>query len=287
MDLTLGDHGLLLWADLRDERHEHARAVAADLARALQDPRRLDPLEGMEVAWLVLGLCDATVAGVAGEPERCLRLVVDHLLEARLASTGLFRHVATRTRRRDLPNFATEIYTLLALARVAKAGLDSRALPCAIGLARQLLAMQRPDGGWPWLYDAARGIVIEEYEVYSVHQDAMAPMAFFELAEVTGDTDYARAAARGLAYDYGANELGASFYDDVAGFAHRSIRRRWPLDRVALAANATTGRLLGRPLPGRRPGPLELNRTCRPYHLGWILEAWSGRPDFAALVRGS
>ena len=37
---------------------------------------------------------------------------------------------------------------------------------------------------------------------------------------------------------------------------------------------------------GARPrlnvGPIELNSTCRPYHLGWILEAWSDRPAAAS-----
>ncbi len=29
---------------------------------------------------------------------------------------------------------------------------------------------------------------------------------------------------------------------------------------------------------------MELNATCRPYHLGWILEAWSTRPAARALA---
>ena len=29
------------------------------------------------------------------------------------------------------------------------------------------------------------------------------------------------------------------------------------------------------------PEDLEVNRTMRPYHLGWILEAWSGREELA------
>jgi hypothetical protein len=28
---------------------------------------------------------------------------------------------------------------------------------------------------------------------------------------------------------------------------------------------------------------LEVNRTDRPYHLGWVLEAWIGKEDTAAL----
>jgi hypothetical protein len=29
------------------------------------------------------------------------------------------------------------------------------------------------------------------------------------------------------------------------------------------------------------PEELELNRAMRPYHLGWLLEAWAGREELA------
>jgi hypothetical protein len=96
----------------------------------------------------------------------------------------LLRHFDNAGWRRRFPNFATQIYSVLALAVVARHGLDDRALPAAIVTADRLLEMQLPDGGWPWLFDAERGAVVEHYEIYSVHHDAMAPMARLELWEI-------------------------------------------------------------------------------------------------------
>lgn len=127
-----------------------------------------------------------------------------------------------------LPNFATEIYTVMALTAVARNDLDLASRNEAIRLADALLEMQRPDGGWPWLFNAARGTVVEPYEVYSVHQDAMAPMALLALTDLTGDERYAGAARRGLRWGFGHNELSVNFYDAAHHFAHRSIRRAAP-----------------------------------------------------------
>jgi hypothetical protein len=55
----------------------------------------------------------------------------------------------------------------------------------------------------------------------------------------------------------------------------RSIRRRRPLDRTAIYAK-TAAALAG--VAVDRPARfLEVNETCRPYELGWLLEAWAGR----------
>jgi hypothetical protein len=273
--LAPGDLGLLLWSDLR-AGHDAAPRTFDDLRAAVAPAGLLAGLEGMEIGWIGMGLAEAAAAGFAGADD-ALRVVIDHLLVERRARSGLYRHRLDDRFRQELPNFATEVYALLLLARVAGLALDDRARPAAEALAGQLVELRRGDGGWPWLYDATRGKVIEAYEVYSVHQDAMAPMAFFELSEATGDRKWAAAAVEGLPYVFGANELGVSFYDDDEPFAHRSIRRRQPWARLATVGNALVERVVGAPAPV--PGGLELNRTCRPYHLGWVLEAWSGRED--------
>ena len=104
----------------------------------------------------------------------------------------------------------------------------------------------------------------------------MVPMTFFELSEASGDPKYREAALRGFEWMFGDNDLGADMLDREAGIVHRSIRRRSPLDRAALYVSTATARR-ARPSCARAKGPLELNRTDRPYHLGWVLEAWTGR----------
>ena len=116
---------------------------------------------------------------------------------------------------------------MLALAVAARNGhLTDRALATARRVAGRLLELQRPDGGWPWIFDAKRGAVVEPYEVYSVHQDAMAPMALLELSEVTGDPKYRDAAIRGLDWIFGQNDLDREMLDREAGILYRSIRRK-------------------------------------------------------------
>jgi hypothetical protein len=266
-EITVGDLGLLLWADARSGKRWHDKVgfhIHRDLGSEFPD------LEGLELSWLV---CGAAVSGAD--------ILLDDVLTRQLArqeESGLFRH-RDAGRRARFPNFATQIYGVLALAVVAGHGRDSALAP-ARRAADRLLSLQRPDGGWPWIFEARTGRVVEPYEIYSVHQDAMAPMALLELGEAGGNARYREAALHGLEWIFGSNELGHQMLDHEAGILYRSIRRRRGLDRAALYAN-TAGAMVGRaPFAGLR-GPLEVNKTDRPYHLGWVLEAWAGRERIA------
>ncbi len=270
-ELSVGDLGLLLWLDARTGCGR-GEEVLARLNGALPGAGGLGALEGMELGWIATGLALQVAAGGPPGSEALLGEALRQLLEARRAPGGLFYHHGLRSNRRRFPNFATQIYGVLALSTAAD--FDLRALPAARRAADRLLALQLPDGGWPWLFDAERGRVVEPYEVYSVHQDAMAPMALLGLWEETGDDRYREAVRRGLWWLWGENALGVSMVED--GFVRRSIRRRRPIDRLALYAN-TAGSLVGRGGAVGADGALEVNSSDRPYHLGWVLEAWSGR----------
>jgi hypothetical protein len=262
-EMTAGDLGLLLWADTRAGKRRHDK-VAFTLHGRLGDS--LPDLEGLELSWILIGATES------GADVLCESALARQL--RRQEASGLFRHRDAGLRAR-FPNFATQIYAVLALAVAARNG-HTRALEPARRAADRLLELQRSDGGWPWIFDAARGRVVEPYEIYSVHQDAMAPMALLELADVTGDERYRAAAVRGLEWVFGGNDLRREMLDRDAGILYRSIRRRRGFDRAVLYAN-TAGALTGYvPFAGFR-GPLEVNPTDRPYHLGWVLEAWAGR----------
>jgi hypothetical protein len=273
-ELRPGDMGLHLWADAL-AGGERAEGLESMLGRAVAEGGGLDAREGMEVAWIVLGLA------LSGRRGPMLDDALRVLLETNAAPSGLLYHYGPGSRRRRFPNFATQSYGVLALATAARLGLDDRALPAARRLADLLLQLQLEDGGWPWLFDAHRGTVVERYEVYSVHQHGMAPMALLELAAASGDDRYIRAASRGVDWLHGRNDLGIEFADERERLIYRSIRRRRPWDRAAIALNLAGSTLARRPLL-RGPRGLELHAVGRPYELGWLLEAWAGRESLYA-----
>jgi hypothetical protein len=273
-DLVPGDLGLYLWADAVT-RQGRADALLARLDASLDRAGDLSRLEGQELGWIAQGLALQTAAGDSPRARNLLARAVDVLL-ANQTPSGLLAHWRRGRIRLRFPNFATEIYGVLALATVAKLDLDGRAAAAASRAADTLLSLQLEDGGWPWIYDTQTGRVVERYELYSVHQHAMAPMGLLQLYEVTGDERYLKAARRGVAWIFGRNELGRSMVDPERGVIYRSVRRRRPFDRLLLYGNTAGAALVGSARAGR--GRLvELNATCRPYELAWLIEAWCGR----------
>ena len=268
--LSHGDKGLAVWvlSRLGDER---AVPLLAELA--LLPDEQLVPLEGMEIAWLVIGCAAAVEAGF--DASSALHRFLGVLRGRQARRSPLFHHLGTGRGRALLPNFATQVYSLLALADVARITNDAESLRGARALGDLLVELRRADAGWPWLFHAEKGSVVEEYQVYSVHQDAMAPMAYFALADATGDRADARSGAEGLPWCFGANELDFQFYDAEMRFAHRAIRRAGWADRAELWIN--TGAGLAGVSRRAKVGKPEINTTCRPYHLGWVMEAWAGR----------
>jgi hypothetical protein len=270
-----GDIGLMLWVDAR--RGGGCGATLADrLDASLAATGGLKSRLGMELGWIVTGLAHHMAAGGSRTGATVLSKALDQLLIHNSTPSGLFLHSGEDVWRRRFPNFATQIYSVLALATVARYGLDDRALPAAIAAADLLLELQLHDGGWPWLFDAERGTVVERYEIYSVHQDAMAPMALLELWEVCRDQRYIAAVARSLAWIYGSNELGADMIDYDNGLVLRSIRRKRVQSRLWAGAK-TAASFAGLSAGGASALLTETNATDRPYHFGWVLEAWCGR----------
>jgi hypothetical protein len=273
-ELLPADFGLCLWLDALSG-HEAATTILDRLEESLGRAGGLPTLISEHLAWIIIGLLWTSARGEPARVERLLVAALAEELERGRTSGGLLLHRGRGWRRR-FPNFAGQIYGLLALAQTARLRDDSRARDAAVRVADRLLELQRPDGGWPWVFDARRGTVVEPYELYSVHQDAMAPMALLELSEITADARYREAALAGLEWVWGRNDLDRPMLDRETGILYRSIRRRRPLDRALLYGNTATA-LLGRSALCRYRGLLELNPTDRPYHLGWVLAAWSGR----------
>jgi len=185
--------------------------------------------------------------------------------------------------RKNFSSFASHTYLSLGSYIYGEWSGDRRAISLANACARKLIALQGPQGEWPWFYFTPGGHVVDCYEVYSVHQHGMAP-AFLEFAEkhhVPGAND---ALVKGFNWIFGQNELNVSMLWKREGLICRSQVRKGELaskrKRVARAiTNALTGRrgtLVGRT-------GVELRLECRSYELGWILWSLGRRTDLSQL----
>ncbi len=269
---NLGDAALVTWAAA-----ECGSSATAEAARRLCERLRCDA-SGLTVehAWVLSALTAARGmielgAEVAATRERLLACfggagpLFSHWLTPRFGSR-FRRHVAC---------FADQVYPIQALARDYDASGDPRSLEVASAAAGRICRLQGPAGQWWWHYDVRTGDVIEGYPVYAVHQDAMAPMALFDLVEAGGPA-FSAAVARGLEWLTCCPEVTQPLIADDLALVWRSVRRADPgkcvrkvRAAVRFISKSAHVQVLDRVFP-----PTVVDHEDRPYHLGWILFAW-------------
>ncbi|MBK8269557.1 MAG: hypothetical protein IPK83_15140 [Planctomycetes bacterium] len=149
--------------------------------------------------------------------------------------------------------------------------------------------MQGHSGQWWWHFDTRTGQVIEEYPVYAVHQDAMAPMALFA-AEQACHADVGRNIRRGVEWLTHAPEINGSLIDPESDLIWRKVARREPnkLSRGVNAALSAVRTGWRAPVLGSLFRPVRIDYESRPYHMGWILYAWPTQriEEFATRRKG-
>jgi hypothetical protein len=225
----------------------------------------LEPRTMQERCWLLWGALATGREALAHELYRGLDF---H------PASGLPLHSRSLHRRR-IVSFGAIVYFLKAVREYADATGDARAAALFRSGVERMLAIQGPQGEWPWMIDVASGIPLDVYPVFAVHQDAMA-MLFLHPALDDGMPGVEEAIDRSLAWVDGANELGEPMSIDEPPLLWRSIRRD-----EALRPHRRFARSLARSLTGSAgtyaSAPAVINRECRSYHPGWILYAWAGR----------
>lgn len=269
-----GDAALTVWAAATSAPDRLAEALARlDALDADPGPRYV-----VELAWTVAGL---VAARSTVDVEARLAHARTRLLGTLVGTRQLFGHVTgpglVPRYRQHVGCFADQVYPIQALARLHASADDPAALAAADRCAERICALQGPAGQWWWHYDARTGDVVEGYPVYSVHQHAMAPMALLDLAEAGGRSEFA-AIGRGLGWLTAAPEVTEPLVLDAAGLTVRKAARRDPKKLLRGVRAATTG-----VRPGLRLGALDrlwpataLDRECRPYEFGWLLDCWLG-----------
>ncbi len=272
---NLGDVALIAWA-AAELQHGDLR-VAVERLRDLLCSDRHDST--VETAWALSGLL---AARHQLDVEADLEATNKRLERSFNRTSALFAHwthprSAVRGRS-HVACFADQVYPIQALARYHSSFNNTRSLTLAEACAAQICARQGRHGQWWWHYDVRTGDVIEGYPVYSVHQDAMAPMALIALAEA-GGTDHAESICRGLSWMKRAPEVAKSLIDDEHVLIWRKVGRPdpWKLVRAARAVMSRIHRgarlqWMDALFPANR-----IEYECRPYHFGWLLFTWLER----------
>ena len=208
------------------------------------------------------------------------KAVADRLMATFVPASDLFSHwpvgAPAPLLRSHVACFADLVYPIQALAHYHRSTGDKRAIELADRCANRMCELQGPSGQWWWHFDARSGKVVEGYPVYAVHQDAMAPMALFAVQDAGGG-DYRKAIRHGLEWLVTPEEMSESLIDASADLVWRKVARHEPgkLSRgvQALASRAHPSLRVPGLGVAFRPGAVDFE--CRPYHLGWLLYAWS------------
>jgi hypothetical protein len=272
---NLGDVALVAWASGEYSHPESTRVL--DRLRVVLRSRT--EFFTVEAAWALAALVAAAPAADTESDARRLRdfLVSSFSSRACVFSHRVGDHGLGGAFRRHVACFADQVYPIQALARLHRTLRDSTALEVADACAQRICDAQGANGQWWWHYDSRTGAVIEGYPVYSVHQDAMAPMALMDLLEA-GGKDHRREIAAGVLWMDEAHEVGRSLIEEDLSVIWRKVGRNDPRKLVRLTRAIATRlnpswrvSMLDRLFPARR-----IDFESRPYHLGWILYAWLG-----------
>ena len=273
---NIGDLGLLLWlcALMAPERFEEVYR-SFNVAAALGHYREAQQGQTMELAWFLSGLAHGALAGyrnISGLSD--LARASFNLIKQNQGRTGVFGHLASGrgivgALRGHLGSFADQVYPIYAFSKFGLAFGNGEALKMAQACAGTIREVQGPLGQWWWHYDSQTGRVVGKYPVYSVHQDAMAPLALFALREST-EQDYTPCIFEGLAWIYGRNELNRNLCETSTNIVWRSIYLPKPKSYIM-----TAGSLLGFSPETATPSGLRVNFEDRPYHFGWVLYAFA------------
>ena len=272
---NFGDSGLL--AAVLAERN--------DVDGAEEQVKRLADLGGhegrgavlQELAWAVWGLCAAARIQTPGAEEQAHALFRTLCRDFREPASSLARH-SVNPLRRHVVSFGATTYFLRALHEYAVTFDDDEAGALFRRGVERTLALQGPQGQWPWMIGVASAKPIDPYPVFSVHQDSMS-MLFLLPALDRGIEGVERAIELSLAWLTGKNELGLPIVVPQPFFVFRSFERRARFHKPDRYARTLWQTLLGTSSDYLGPEKLRVNRECRSYHLGWMLFVWSGRTD--------
>jgi hypothetical protein len=270
-------YGMALWAAAELDLDIPAETLAL-ITSLVEDRQHWEGFRAQDLGMILIGCIEQARRTASRKWASTAHDLFAFLNQRYSCPSGPFFDEAGGSRRR-FSSFATNTYLTLASYIYGEWSSNEHALKLAKACTRKLIELQGPQGEWPWFYYTPSGRVVDFYEVYSVHQQGMAP-AFLECAERHGVAGASEALVKGFKWIFGQNQMSRSMLWKREGLICRSQVRKGELNNkrkrvVRAIASAVTGR------PGKLidPSGLDLRLECRSYELGWILWSFGRRTD--------
>jgi hypothetical protein len=268
----IGEIGLLLWATALISPEKLLKILTKiNFQNILNTYKDAKNKLTMEHSWLLIGVLVASTFNetfknsIGTLPEKLFKII-----RKNYGGSGIFKHQDDNKIlgkfRGNIGSFADQVYPIYAFSLFSKLRNNEEALLIANECANTLCNNQGENGEWLWHYDSRDGNVISKYPVYSVHQDAMAPMALFAVQKASG-IYYQDYILKGL--DWLVEN--AEMIDTKNNIIWRSINppeaHRKFKSTLAHFGISTD----------EEYNNLEVTKECWSYHLGWLLHAFAGR----------
>ena len=252
-------------------------SAISSLKFIIQKAKRQSHLTAQTMAWL--GLSSLALGGerIADASTIVSILIRDYVHP----KSHLVRHMP-RGIRTDWASFAASCYVAYALLLYGRLCANDTVVNSGIGIARSLVGLQGPKGQWPWFYYVPGGRIADYYQVYAVHQEAMAPFFLLEAID-QGYSEFSEPLVRGFRWILGNNELHSSLVSREHRVVWRSVCRKHRFEKGLRMLRALAART-GYTDRSADPERIAINRECRSYELGWSLWAFGSRTDFRELL---
>lgn len=196
-------YGMALWA-VAELDVDIPEKTGAAIVSFVEDRQRWKSFHAQDLGMILIGCVKQARRTASKRWAATAHELFAFLSKDYSCPSGLFFDAAAGGRRR-FSSFATNTYLTLACYLYGEWSAHKEAFTLANACALKLIELQGPQGEWPWFYYTPGGRVVDFYEVYSVHQEGMAP-AFLECAEQHG-VPGARGLVKGFNWIFGQNQL--------------------------------------------------------------------------------
>ena len=228
-----------------------------------------------ELSLLLIGLSEVRLSD-GEEPDYLdeLAYMTRQLLFVCYGGFGVFRslhHQGQKSKKKTrYGTFSDQAFAMYAFMRYAQAFEDEQSMVIALECARHMVRIQGELGQWWSLYDVQSGMVARKYPVYSLNQDALAPLALLGVGERVGE-NFLDVINDGILWLHSRNEVDIHMVNrsfNVIWEGVHEVKKKLYSEDIVPPINILSQK--------EKKRALAVAFDCRPSHLGWLLFALSG-----------